>query len=60
MQDFSIKDECEKCGKKEDLDGVIQPWLNEDGSLYLEQATLCAPCREAYHKFVAEHKDELV
>jgi len=58
MQDFSIKDKCERCGSKDDLDGVIHSHLNKEGELSLEQATLCLSCREAYEKYVAEQNKE--
>lgn len=58
MKDFSIKDNCERCGSEDDLDGVIHPQLNEDGELSLEQATLCLPCRGDYEKYVAEQNKE--
>jgi hypothetical protein len=56
VQDFSIKDECDRCGSKDELDGVIHPHLNE-GQLSIEQATLCLPCREEYEKYIAEEND---
>jgi hypothetical protein len=56
MQDFSIKDKCERCGSKDDLDGVIHPHLNEEEELSLEQATLCLSCREDYKKYIAEQE----
>jgi len=54
MTDFSIKDNCDRCGGIEELDGVLNPQLDDDGGLVLEQATLCAPCRVDFEKFMAE------
>jgi len=52
MTDFSIKDNCQKCGGIEDLDGVLNPSLDKNGKLLLEQATLCAPCRVEFEKYM--------
>ncbi len=54
MADFSIKDSCDRCGGTEELDGVLNPQMDDDGGLMLEQATLCAPCRVAFKKFMEE------
>ena len=46
MQDFSIKDKCDRCGGTEDLDGVLFPSFNEEtNTVTVDQETLCKPCR---------------
>ena len=58
MNDFKIKDSCERCGGNEDLDGVIHSFLGEDKKLYMESATLCSPCRIEFEKAV-EHMNDI-
>jgi len=58
VQDFSIKDKCDRCGGTDDLDGVIHPHLDEDKKLSMEQATLCLPCRKDYEIYIADQKGE--
>jgi hypothetical protein len=58
MTDFSIKDKCERCGGTYDLDGVIYPHILQNDELYLQQATLCAVCREGFQKFMEERCNE--
>lgn len=57
VKDFSIKDECDRCGSEDELDGVLHPHLNEEGQLSMEQATLCLPCRKDYEKYIAEENN---
>ena len=54
MADFSIKDSCDRCGGNKDLDGVLNPQVDDDGGLILEQATLCGQCRVSFQKFMEE------
>ena len=56
FRDFRIKDNCEKCGGTDNLDGVIYPQILTDGELLVENATLCSPCREEFEKFLEEQK----
>ena len=55
MTDFTIKDKCDKCGGDYYLDGVIYPNILRTGELRIEQATLCAVCREGFQKFLEEN-----
>lgn len=57
MTDFSIKDQCEKCGAKEELDGVLWPYYSDFGSLIIEQATLCKECMKEAKEFFKERKN---
>jgi hypothetical protein len=55
MKDFTIKDKCDKCGGTYDLDGVVYPNILRTGELRIEQATLCAVCREGFDKYLEDH-----
>ena len=52
MTDFTIKEKCDKCGGDYDLDGVIYPHILTTGNLRIDQATLCAVCREGFEKYM--------
>lgn len=54
MKDFTIKDKCDKCGGDYCLDGVIYPNILRTGELRIEQATLCAVCREGFDQLLEE------
>ncbi|HUU86727.1 MAG TPA: hypothetical protein VMX17_03145 [Candidatus Glassbacteria bacterium] len=54
MQDYAIKDKCEKCQGTDDLDGIIHSFLGEDNELHFDAATLCKPCREEFEKLVGQ------
>ena len=58
MKDFTIKDKCDKCEGTYDLDGVIYPNILQTGDLHIEQATLCAVCREGFDIFLKEKREE--
>ncbi len=58
MTNFTIKDKCDKCGGDYDLDAVVYPNILREDELFIEQATLCAVCREGFEKFLEEKRNQ--